>query len=564
MSARKKWVAARVQIRQKLGATWLPGVGARSPDLRRRPRQEQRKQRDYGPGPSIMTSASDLRLKFYLILWYGVMFVGLLFLSLLLPGEPMMVAVLFAGFGWLVTIPYHSQIAFLVAITTFSSALVVPFLPGDPFLWEAAALLAWTGVMVNMFLRRYPVDFRETIRQNRWIFRAAVMYCLVLVVTMFVRGVGLRIMGSTQAGGRYYFQQLACAIFPLLFCMIDPDERTVVRLLTLQWILAATYLISDFVLALGVGQALLNFFALSNDAQFFEFQASRFGVRRFQSFAFASQGALFLLLMRVSLSDFLGRKAVWLVPLFGGIVGLGLLSGHRFIVAIGVMVLAFCSLAQRFLTRRNVAIGLAVVIPVLALAYGTARYLPSSAQRAISFLPGIEIESLAAADAASTLSARKNMFRLGMELIPEYFWVGRGFTRYMDEYSMTYDPTGTTFLLNQGAFYNGFIGLMVNTGFFGMLSMSLFLLAGTVLALRIIRYVRRWGCNDNFVRGSCVLASLWLANVIAFYLLHGDAEYAMKNFSLQAGMLIVCYRLLRKRLAVEPAGETSAAAAGSG
>jgi hypothetical protein len=43
------------------------------------------------------------------------------------------------------------------------------------------------------------------------------------------------------------------------------------------------------------------------------------------------------------------------------------------------------------------------------------------------------------------------------------------------------------------------------------------------------------------------VSSLWLANLIAFLFLHGDSEFAMQTFSLQAGTLLVCRHLLRQR-----------------
>jgi hypothetical protein len=98
-----------------------------------------------------------------------------------------------------------------------------------------------------------------------------------------------------------------------------------------------------------------------------------------------------------------------------------------------------------------------------------------------------------------------------------------------------------------GRFYNGVVGLLVNTGIFGTAFMLLFLGAGTVLALKIMLLLRAHGCEDNFERVCSVVSGLWMANVIAFLFLHGDSEYAMKTFSLHAGMLLTCYHLLKRR-----------------
>ena len=137
-------------------------------------------------------------------------------------------------------------------------------------------------------------------------------------------------------------------------------------------------------------------------------------------------------------------------------------------------------------------------------------------------------------------------------MIPQYLWVGRGFGQSgQGDHSLKWDPTAITYHINQGRFYNGFIGLMVNTGLFGTCFMLLFLFAGSVAAIKVIFHLREHGVDDEFSRVSCIVACLWMANVVAFIALHGDSEYAMKTFSLQAGLLIACQYMLRDRLRVQ-------------
>ena len=46
------------------------------------------------------------------------------------------------GLAWVMLLPYHAQVSFSLAMVTFSSAFLLPMLPGRPYLWEFAALLA--------------------------------------------------------------------------------------------------------------------------------------------------------------------------------------------------------------------------------------------------------------------------------------------------------------------------------------------------------------------------------------------------------------------------------------
>ncbi|MCU0247495.1 MAG: hypothetical protein MUC42_13040, partial [Bryobacter sp.] len=82
---------------------------------------------------------------------------------------------------------------------------------------------------------------------------------------------------------------------------------------------------------------------------------------------------------------------------------------------------------------------------------------------------------------------------------------------------------------------------------FGTLGMLIFLYGGTRVAVRIVLYLRREGCEDTFARICAVSSGLWFTGVLLFLFLHGDAETALKTFSLRAGLLLACESLLRKR-----------------
>lgn len=508
-----------------------------------------------------MVSAVDYRIRFHKTLWYGVILLTALILGAFLASDQFLVAFMVGGTLWLATLPYHADLAMRLSICTFSSALIVPFFPGRPYVWEAAALLAWTGLLVTFLMRRAAPEFWPTLRANRWIFIGAFCYCVVLVITMSARGFGLRILGSGQVGGRFYIQQLLCAVFPLLFAALQMSERTMVRLLVVQWVLTGTYLVSDFAFSYGgpLG-GLLYFFELPVDAASFEFMASRFGIRRFQSLALVSMGFFFVLLLFYSMREFVGRKAVWLLPLASGVLLIGLMSGHRVVLVSTGFVVLFCVYTQRFFTLRNQLLAALVIIPMFLLLYGLADRMPLAAQRAVAFLPGIPIDNQSRVDAAGTMATRQTMYKIGVSLVPQYFWVGRGFARYLDEHSYQFDPTGIMWHLNQGAFYNGLVGLMVNTGVFGTIAMLVFMGSGTRLCWRIIQYLRTYGCHDTFTRACSVTTGVWMGSVLTFLFLHGDVEYAMKTFSLQAGVLLISERLLQQRLetpGADTAGEGS-------
>lgn len=500
----------------------------------------------------MSANAVDVRLRLQFLIWYGVMGLGVLLLGMFMASDQFFAAFIVAGVGWLALLPYHAPLSLYLALGTFGSAFIVPFLTGRPYLWEMAALLAWTGVPIVIFLRRYPEGFGRLLRDHKWIFVGAFLYCAVLVMTMLVRGVGLNILGSTKVGGRLYFQQIICAIFPLLFLVVKLDERTMVRLLLTQWALSATYLISDAAFTLGGAMTgILNFLEIANDAVNFEISAMRFGIRRFQSLAFFGTAMILLLLALYNLRDYVGRRVLWLLPLTIALTATAVASGHRVVLLqIGGTALVV-AVAQRFLHAGNLLRVTVVGTAMLATIYLTVDLMPQSAQRAVSFLPGLRVDMHSKMDADRTWGMRRALFRIGYGMIPEHFWVGRGFHKYMTDLA-PYHPQqqALMFHIDQGVFYNGFIGLMVNTGVFGTLGMLIFLYGGTRVAVRIVRHLRKHGCEDTFSRIAAVSSGLWFTGVFLFLFLHGDAETALKSFSLRAGLLIVCDKLLRDRLLI--------------
>ncbi len=501
----------------------------------------------------MAVSALDSRLGLQLIFWYGVIALGALMLGGFLATDQLLIALMVGGFGWLILLPYHAPLAVFLAVSTFNSAFILPFVPGRPYVWEFAGMLAWTGVIMNFSLRRYPRECATVLSQNRLLVWSSIGYCCVLIVTMFFRGFGLRILGSEQMGGRYYFQQIICAIFPLLFLMVRLNEKTMIRLFVLQCLFSATYLVSDFVFSVAPKAwfFLLSFFELSNDALGFEMMSQMRGVRRFQSLSIFGGAFVFLVVVLYRIRDFMTLRGFFPLVFALSIFALGLMGGHRMMITTVGFTLAVVAYTQRFYNTRNLLLMTAAATILLIFVYTQVEHLPQAVQRSISFLPGLTIDPQARYDAESTMMVRKTLFRLGLQMVPDYFWVGRGFARFLDDYSL-WDPTTITFHISQGKFYNGVIGLLINTGFFGAVTMLGFMYGGTKVALRIIRHLRTYGTNDTFSRVCAVVAGQWVANAFSFIFLHGDSEWAMKTFSLQVGMLLVCDLLLRKRLDAVP------------
>ena len=513
----------------------------------------------------MSTLAIDSRLKLQLFLWYAVIALALLILGVFLVTNQFFTAFLVAGLLALVTLPYHAKLASRIAVATFGSAISAPFVPGYPTLWMLAAVLGWSGVAVTTMLRRQSPSYVETVRRNKWIFIGGACFCVVLVILMKYQGVGFsRLMGASKSGARQYVENIICFIFPVLFAMIDMEEKALFRLIVLHYVLSFTYVISDLAVSTGKFQWVLYVFRPPVDAYNFSEHALAFGVQRFQSFKDLGMGIVILLLLYFPMRKFLSWRAVWLVPVLLFSLVIGAFSGHRtFYIGLGLNVF-FLALAQGFFTLRNRLIALSGLTLLLVFIYVFAGSLPPSAQRAVSFLPGIKVGRVAGMDANATALVRKQLFFIGLRMIPDHLWIGRGFPRWENTLTAAEIPDLATInlLVEEGAFASGPVGLLVDTGLPGCLSMMVLLWGGSVAAWRIIRMLRRHGYEDRFALACGVVAANWFAFLPGFFFIQGNANMALIVTGLPCGMSILCERMLRQR-DLRPAQEELTAGAGA-
>ncbi len=491
-------------------------------------------------------NAIDAGQQFEKFVWLGIIMLGAIVVGALL-AQGLSELVLLVGLGlWLLLLPYHASLATIVAVATFNSALIMP-LPGRPYWWEAAAVMGWTGIVITIALRRSSRETAAIINRNGWMLFGMMIYCLNLIVIMKFRGVGFRIFGGGQIGGRLYVQQLLCSVFPLLFAIKAPSEALMVRLFSWQCILAGSFLVSDFVFSFGGTSVfgLLYLFELPNDGFNFENQSAHHGIRRFQSLFLVGQAMILLLLTFRSMSDFARARSAWLWPVALSLLGLGTLGGHRYLIVFLGILFVVCAWSQRFFTMQRVIVASLATAVTLVCLYTFAGSLPFAAQRAVSVLPGIEVSRVARDDGDVTWRGRQELRRLGWEMAPAYRLLGRGF-RKNESLGGGYDPFAG--VREPDTFFNGFIGLLVNTGWPGTGSMMIFLAAGCLCSLRIIRMLRTLPEYDSFDRLCSVISAHFIASTLIFIFLHGDSEFGLRSFALPAGMLIVAEHRLRLRL----------------
>ena len=468
-----------------------------------------------------------------------------------------------AATGWLITLPYHAHISVWLTGIMFGAGLLVPFFPGRPQLWELGSVLGWTGLVIMLALRRQAPGYGAALKQYRFMLLGVAGFVVTLLILMRLRGVGFAIFGGSSGGsntgGRYYLQQVFSGVLPFVFLAVAPSEKALVRICTVQFLLSVTYLVSDFAFAAGPAfYPLLYFFDLSTDAFGFETMAQTGGIRRFQSFARIALNGAYLLMVAIPLRRMVSFRGTGWLMLFGILLGMGLLGGHRGLLSLLGMTTLLMSWTERIWNPLRVTVASLVLGSSLLLAYAFARELPLAAQRALSALPGIELDAMAAQDGRNTLDGRNVMRTVAFELMPRYWIFGRGlqYVPNLPREVLGYEPTVRE-NIEIGRFYNGLIGIAVNTGLPGTLFFVVMLIGGTRVALQILFRFRHYGMHDRFERMCGLMACLWLTTTFYFCILDGSADFALTSFALPGALMLAFHQKLLARPLPEFASQAS-------
>ncbi|MFT3868298.1 MAG: hypothetical protein QM715_07355 [Nibricoccus sp.] len=460
--------------------------------------------------------------------------------------SPYLVFAGFAGLLYVGTLAINAKALAWLVIALQPAALIVPFFPGRPFWWELCALLAWPSLLVYFLVNRQKLSDLKFDRLERRALIAMIGFVAVLIMLMLFRGVGFRVLGGQQMGGRFYTQQMVLAIVPLLLIIANLKERQVVGAVYLGWVMSLTYLVSDFSFSLSGGmQRILYFFEIPTDAINFELGYEVTGLRRYQSFWYVGTAIMSAVLAWRPLYVLLGRGVWFGVPLMVGSASLALSSGHRTVFVQTVTTIVFLSIFQRYWNSARLIVAGLCLVAGLGVLYATAEYMPLSMQRAISFLPGISVDPLSRDNAADTLNDRIEVLKLAVNDIPKYALVGRGFG--MERFDVLPSDAAYSGIWQQyinGYFYNGLLGSILKTGIIGFICTGSFVFFVSKMAIDVVRMVRiknqlEW---NTFDRVCLLICAQWFSVVLFHYCLHGDAGVWAQIFALPAALIMYMRR----------------------
>jgi len=448
--------------------------------------------------------------------------------------DPINVGILLSVVGCL-SLPLLIKCYHPLLIVSWNAMITPYFLPGAPHLWM---IFAYLGFIVALVLRVvYPERKFPT---TGGVSTAILVFAILLVATGLTGGLGGRIFGSEVYGLKKYFA-IGAAIAGFFALISRPISITKARLAIWAFFLPGlTALLSNLAFLAGEKFYFLYwvfppFYALY---QLPEFVPGTFGISRLGGGLVASYCLASAVIVLYGLRGILDITKPWRLMLLVAAILLGLLSGFRIALAYIGMALFFAFFMERLYKTIWLPIILGVSAATALLVLPNADKLPLPMQRALSFLP-IRIDPVAKYDAEASLWWRVTMWQELWPEVKKQFWWGRGFTIDARAWNLATEGQRRGFVrpyelaLISGDYHNGFLGIIIPLGIWGIIVFLWFLIASLALLYEYYRSSPPELLTIN--RGLFVL---FLVNAVVYFAFFGALDLDLQKFTGIVGLSV--------------------------
>jgi hypothetical protein len=373
-------------------------------------------------------------------------------------------------------------------IFAWNANITVFFLPGKPALW-----MLFAGISLGITILNCVLDKRLNFQHVPSITWPLLFLLAVVVVTAkLTGGIGLRSLGSTVYGGKKLVFILAAVIgyFALSSHKIDVTKlRTFVGTYFLS---ALTGVMANLIYVAGPSLYFLFLlfpvdYALTQALDDFGLAPTETRFGRLPGASAAGTAILYFLVARFGLRGVLASP--WRLAGSLGLVALTLFGGFRSVLlTLGLLFVIQYYLEGLVRTRITIAVLIGLVVGG-ALLVPLASRLPLSVQRSISFLP-VAVDPVAKLNAQASTQWRLEMWKILLDEVPQYFWIGKGYAIDPTDLYFTQEaarrgvPTVTHGAIVAGDYHSGPLSILIPFGIFGVIAFLWFIIAGFRLLYR--------------------------------------------------------------------------------
>lgn len=399
---------------------------------------------------------------------------------------------------------------------SWNATAVAFFLKGRPPFW-----LVFTAVTLMVMMLRKSIDrSARFVRAPGIIWPLIFLACVTFITAQLTGGLGLMSFGSEVWGGRrYIFIWGAIAGYFAITSQRIPLNRA--RLYVGLFILGGlTWAIASLIRF--VGPSLYFLFWLF-PAEIMPGQiAPSTELPRLTGFCFAAIAAVTFMVARYGLREIFSITKPVRLALFLGLFVLSLIGGFRSWMIYVVILLG----AQFFLEGLHRTKFLIIVL--LIGLFGTAALipilprLPYPIQRSFAWLP-LPVDPVVQMDVEGSTRWRVNMWRVAVQELPRYIWLGKGYAIDPREAEITWtgwkrfgqEAEFASAYLSQD-YHNGPLSVIIPLGIWGVIGFVWFLAVG----FRALYRNYKFG-HPTLRTINAVLLAMFLAQTFKFMFIAG-------------------------------------------
>jgi hypothetical protein len=424
-------------------------------------------------------------------------------------------------------------------IAGWNISAVIFFLPGHPSFWMPMTALSFLIAVLQYTINRNLKFLYVPSVTRPLLFIAAV----VLITARLTGGIGLKALGSSVHGGKYYISILAAIVGYFALTSRQIPRKRVGLYVALFFLGSATMSIGELPRIL---PSSLNFLFMvfpvmggSVEAQQSSTAVGAVGnFSRISGLSTLGMGLFSTLLACYGIRGlFLESGKPWRIPVFAACALVALLGGFR-----SALIIMFMTFMMLFHLERLYHTRLLPLLVISALLGGTlvvafANRLPFYVQRSMAFLP-IDIDPVARLSAEASSAWRVQMWKEILPLVPQYLLLGKGYGFSAREMEMVQDDAGRggSGLVGTemaGDYHNGPLSVLIPFGIFGMIGFLWFLFAG----LRVIYQNYQFG-DPAYRRFNTFIFVVFTVKFIFFFVVFGGFPTELMVFTGLVGVSV--------------------------
>jgi hypothetical protein len=415
-------------------------------------------------------------------------------------------------------------------IVAWNTAMVVPFLPGQPSLGIS---MASASLFLSILSRTMRAESEAVgVRALTW---PLIMLSTVVLATAAVTGgIGGRVFGAETWGAKRYLGVLGGVVGYFALTMRPIPLHRAKLYASLFFLSGISTMAGDLIYAAGPKfYFLFSFFAWEFAALQLVTQSS---LLRINGLTFTSLAICYVILLHLGIRGVLDLRRPWRLVMFLMVCAASLFGGYRSALIL-LILLVICQFCYEGLLRSGfLPVLLLVGTGSFGLLLGFADHLPLSVQRSLSFLP-IDIDPTAKADALGTLDWRLLMWRAVLPEVPRYLIIGKGFGFSGTDYYLTQEAmarglyTAYEDTLISGNYHNGLLTILIPFGIFGMICFLWFCWA----ALRVLHRNYRYG-DPSLKLINTFLIAYFTSRLIFYLVFYGQFDLDFPIFAGTIGL----------------------------